>query len=257
MVNTALISIGLEALSVNEEVEEVLIPIVRTESSNGTVSVDYSINDGTATATDDFTATSGTLTFLPDETTKEIAIPILDDSISEIDETFSIAIGNSVGADLGETRTAIITIEDNDISELDTLAFSQAQYNFSEEESEASITVTRTGNADAAVSVDYTSNNNYARAGSDYTTVSGTLNFEPGETSKTFTVPLLDDSLPELDEALNLTLSNPVGIALGPQKNAKLVVEDNDESPFAFKKEVVVSGLGQAIAFDWTPDGKM
>jgi glucose/arabinose dehydrogenase len=257
MVNTALISIDLEALSINEEIGEAIIPIARTDNTEGTVSVDYSINSGTATATDDFTATSGTVTFLPGETIKEIAVPILDDSTSEIDETFSIAIGNSIGADLGATRTAIVTILDNDTTELNTLAFSQAEYSFSEQESQATITVNRTGDDNETVSVDYGSKNDYARADSDYTAVSGTLVFEPGETSKTFTIPLLEDSLPELDEALNLTLSNPVGIELGPQKNAKLVVEDNDESPFTFRKEIVVSGLGQSIAFDWTSDGNM
>jgi hypothetical protein len=257
MANTALISIDLEELSINEEIGEAIIPIARTENTEGTVSVDYSLNSGTATATDDFTATSETVTFLPGETTKEVVVPIIDDSVSEIDETFSIAIGNSIGADLGSTRTAIVTIVDNDTTEQNTLAFSQAEYSFSEEENEATITVTRTGNDNETVSVDYASKNDYAKADSDYTAVSGSLVFEPGETSKTFTIPLLEDDLAELDESLNLTLSNPVGIELGPQKNAKLVVEDNDESPFSFRKEVVVSGLGQSIAFDWTPDGNM
>ena len=110
MFNPGFISIDVDAFSVNEEVEEVLIPIVRTEGSDGTISVDYSINSGTATEGDDFTTSSGTLTFLPGEIGKEITVPIVDDPISEIDETFSIAIGNAVGTDLGDIRTAIVTI---------------------------------------------------------------------------------------------------------------------------------------------------
>ena len=267
MVNTGLISIDLEALSVNEEVESAIIPIIRTESSDGTVSVDYSINDGTATAGDDFIGTSGTLTFEPGETSKEIVVPIIDDTIPETDETFSIAIGNAVGAELGGIRTAIVTIEDNDATELSTLTFSQAEYNFDEDQSEASITVIRTGNSNETVSVDYATGDDYARDGSDYTAALGTLTFGPGEMSKTFTVPLLGDELPELDEALRLTLSNPVGIDLGVQDTARLIIKDNDESPFIFKREVVVSGLAEGerlefsppgpTAFDWTPDGKM
>ncbi len=155
MVNPGIISLDLEALSVNEEVEKAIIPIVRTERSDGTVSVDYSINDGTATAGDDFTATSGTLNFKDGETSKEIVVPIINDTISETDETFSIAIGNAVGAVLGGIRTAIVTIEDNDATELITLAFSQAEYNLSEDQGEASITVIRTGNSNGTVSVEY------------------------------------------------------------------------------------------------------
>ncbi len=260
-INGGIISLDLETLSVNEEVEEAVIPIVRIEGSDGTVSVDYSINEGTAIAGDDFTASSGTLTFAPGETSKEIVIPIIDDLISETDETFSIAIGNEVGAELGEIRTAIVTIEDNDGIKQDTIVFSQAEYNIGEKQVEASITLIRTGNGNGTVSIDYASNDDYARAGSDYIAVSGTLTFEPGETSKTFTVPLLNDNLPELDEALSLTLSNPVGIELGPQNIAKLIIEDNDDSPFIFDKEVLVVGenvrVSGPVAFDWTPDGKM
>ena len=255
MVSAGLISIDLEALSVNEKVNEAIIPIVRIGGSDGTVSVDYSINNGTANEADDFIAASGTLTFLPEETSKEIVVPIVDDQIPEIDETFSIAIGNAIGTDLGETRTATITIIDDDATKLTSLAFSQAEYNFSEEQGEATITVIRTGDDSDTVSLDYATKDDYARAESDYTAVLGTLIFEPGERSKTFTVSLLDDNLPELDEALNLILSNPVGIELGPQKNARLIVEDNDVSPFIFKEEVIVSGLGQVTAFDWTLEG--
>lgn len=267
MVNPGIISIDLEALRINEELEAAIIPIIRTEGSDGTVLVDYSINDGTATGEDDFTATSGTLTFTDGQTSKEIVVPILDDTIPETDETFSIAIGNSVGAELGGIRTAIVTIADNDETDLNTISFSQGEYNLGEEQGEASITLTRTGDTNQTVSVDYSTEDDYARSGADYTRVSGTLTFGPGETNKTFTVPLLDDSLPELDEALNLTLSNPNGIDLGVQNTAKLIIGDNDESPFNFEREIVVSGLAEGnrnsqrlsgpTAFDWTPNGKM
>jgi glucose/arabinose dehydrogenase len=250
------ISIDSDAIRVDEEALEVIIPIIRTESGDNTSSIDYSINDGTATATEDFTATSGTLTFESGETSQQIVVPIVNDEIPEIDETFNIAIGNANGAELGENRTTIVTIVDDDADDIDALAFSQGKYNFSEEQ-QANVTVVRTGNREGTVSVDYASNDEYAREGSDYTTVSGTLTFAPGETSKTFTIPLLDDDLSESDEAIGLSLSNPVGIELGPQENAQLIVEDNDESPFVFDTEIIVSGLNQAVAFDWASDERM
>ena len=151
MVNPGIISIDLEALRINEAAEEAIIPIIRTEGSDGTVLVDYSINDGTATGGNDFTATSETLTFTDEETSKEIVVSILDDTIPETDETFNIVIGNSVGAELGGIRTAIVTIEDNDETDLDTISFSQGEYNFGEEQGEASISLTRTGDTNQTV----------------------------------------------------------------------------------------------------------
>ena len=205
------------------------------------------------------------MTFAPGETRKEIAVSILDDLIPETDETLDIFIGNSVGAVLGGIRTATITIEDNDTAKLNTLTFSHADYSFSEDHGEANITVVRTGNSNETVSVEYITGDDYARADSDYLAVSGTLTFNPGEISKVITVPILNDKLPELNESLNLTLANPVGIELGVQDNARLIIENDDESPYTFEKEIVVSGLIEEengrrsgpIAFDWTPNGKM
>ena len=59
------------------------------------------------------------------------------------------------------------------------------------------------------VSVDYATSDGTAHAGSDYRATSGTLTFAPGETTKTISVPVLEDSHNEGDELMTLTLSNP------------------------------------------------
>ena len=54
-----------------------------------------------------------------------------------------------------------------------------------------------------------------ARAGEDYTETSGTLTFDPLETQRTVTVPIIDDAEPDDGETFTLTLSNPDGATLG------------------------------------------
>jgi glucose/arabinose dehydrogenase len=268
MVNPGLISLNVDAISVNEDVKTAIILINRIGGSDGTVSVNYSINNGTAKTEEDFRGISETITFNPGETSKEIIIPILEDTISETEEIFSLSIGNSIGTVLGDIRTAKITILDNDNSEGATVAFSDVKYKISEGQDQATITVNRTGATDQAVSVDYATSDDYAREGLDYVATSGTLTFKPGEASKTLTIPIKNDDLLELKESFNLTLNNPNGIELGAKNTARLFIEDEDKSPFIFKQEVVVSGLGTGetgnpdipagpTAFDWTPDGKM
>ena len=63
----------------------------------------------------------------------------------------------------------------------------------------------------ATVTVDYATSDATATAGADYTATSGALTFTPGETAKTVSVPVLDDSHDEGEETLTLTLSNPQG----------------------------------------------
>jgi hypothetical protein len=89
------------------------------------------------------------------------------------------------------------------------------------------ITVFRTGLLTNIVSVDYAASGGSASAGLDYTTVSGTLTFLPGETYKTFAVAILNDSSLEPTETVTLALTNAVGAALG-LSNAELFIADNE-----------------------------
>ena len=77
------------------------------------VSVAYATADGTATAGSDYTATSGTLVFGPGQTTKTVAVPIIEDTTFEADETFTLTLSNPVHGTLG-TPSATGTITNDD-----------------------------------------------------------------------------------------------------------------------------------------------
>ncbi|MEM9274720.1 MAG: Calx-beta domain-containing protein [Cyanobacteria bacterium P01_F01_bin.143] len=264
------ISIGAATLTVNEDIGEIIIPLTRIGNTELAASLDYSINNNSARSGQDFIGTSGAINFAPGETNQEITVTIVDDNIFETAESFSLAIGNPTGAILGDIRTATIIIEDNDVIGENTVTFSQEEYSVLEADDAATITVVRTGNVNQTVSVDYNTSDDSARAGLDYTAVSGTLTFAPGQTTKTFDIPLLDDSLPETNEALTINLSNATGIGLGLQQTATLTIEEDDELPFSFDREVVVALDSSSrlvtsdggfepgpTAFDWSPDGTM
>jgi uncharacterized repeat protein (TIGR01451 family) len=100
----------------------------------------------------------------------------------------------------------------------DKLEFSADSYTVAENRGEALITVTRTGTSVGRVTVQYSTEDDTATAGEDYTATSGTLTFESGEMSKTFTIPILTDTTTESEEKIKLILSMPGGIVrLGPQ----------------------------------------
>jgi DNA/RNA endonuclease G (NUC1) len=113
------------------------------------------------------------------------------------------------------------------------LQFSAATYSVAENGGSATITVSRTGGSDGAVSVNYATSNGTATSGSDYTATSGTLNFASGDAAnKTFTVPVIDDVIYEGNETVNLALSSPTGGAtLGSQSSAVLTIVENDPQP--------------------------
>ena len=65
--------------------------------------------------------------------------------------------------------------------------------------------------ASGTVTVDYATADGTATAGEDYSSTSGTLTFAAGETSKTVSVPVLDDVVDEGQETFTLRLSNATG----------------------------------------------
>ncbi|MES9991434.1 MAG: Calx-beta domain-containing protein [Candidatus Thiodiazotropha sp.] len=110
------------------------------------------------------------------------------------------------------------------------LQFNSASYSAAENSGSAAITVTRSGGDSGALSIDYaTTSGGTATADQDYTTTSGTLDFADGETSKQFTVPLLDDATYEGDETVALVLT---GSSVGALNTATLTITENDAQPF-------------------------
>ncbi|MEC4883318.1 MAG: cellulose binding domain-containing protein, partial [Scytonema sp. PMC 1070.18] len=80
------------------------------------------------------------------------------------------------------------------------------------------------------VEVKYATDDGTAIVGSDYKAMSGTLTFAPGETSKTISVPILDDKSTESNETFTLNLSNPTKAAIANGKGIA-TIQDNDSSP--------------------------
>ncbi|MEW6730990.1 MAG: Calx-beta domain-containing protein [Acidobacteriota bacterium] len=221
---TPSIQFSAATYSVNETGGSATITVVRTGSTSSTVTVDYATSDGTATAGADYTATTGTLSFGSGETTKTFNVPVLADLLAEPNETVNLALSNPTGgATLGTPSTAVLTIVN--VAAAGTLQFSAATYSVMENGGSATITVNRINGSDGIVSVNYATSNGTATAGADYTATSGTLTFLNGETTKTFSVPVLADFIAEPDETVNLSLSNPTGGAtLGTPSTAVLTI---------------------------------
>ncbi|HWS90718.1 MAG TPA: Calx-beta domain-containing protein [Pyrinomonadaceae bacterium] len=119
----------------------------------------------------------------------------------------------------------------------------------------ASFVLTRTGGSAGAFNVNYSVRGVTASAGADFTATSGTLSFADGETSKSFTVPVLEDALDEASpETAVVTLSTNGGDldALGPRSTATLTITDNDPAPTVSVGDVsAAEGNSGTTAFEF------
>jgi hypothetical protein len=121
----------------------------------------------------------------------------------------------------------MLTILDDDTA--GSIQFARASFAEVEGAGLATISVTRSGGRADGATVEYAASDGTALTPGDYSVAPGVLTFGPGETTKTFTVTLMGDSVPESAESVTLILSNPGGAAkLGPQSQATLWIVDDD-----------------------------
>lgn len=95
----------------------------------------------------------------------------------------------------------------------------------------AQLTVTLSDPSSATVSVGYTTGNQSALAGSDYTAKTGTVNVAAGKTSAVISIVLTSDSVVEGTEALSVTLAGPTpGVTLGRSVATVSILDDDSSS---------------------------
>ena len=200
-----------------------------SEPSGRDVTVTYGTVDGTAKVNDgDYTAVpAGTnLTIKAGDRQATVSVTLLDDSRVEQLETFQLRVTAVVNAVLDDA-VGVARITDDD-------GLIQILADDADEVVEATgalaVFTVRLSRAhpDDPVTVAYTTEDATATAGEDYTAASGTLTFAKGETTKTVSVTLLNDTVKESAETFRLVLSSPGANAeLGDERGTALILDDD------------------------------
>ena len=172
-----------------------------------------------------FAPVVGTTVAVPAGATSFIVrVPTQNDSLAEPTETMTLAASTPTNA---APVTGTGTITDNDAPVLNIAGPAVID----EAAGTATYTVTLSNPSATAVTVNYASANGSATAGADYVATSGTLNFAPGETSKTITVSINNDTTLERSETLTMNLAAPSGAAIGIGSVASEIVDDGRGLP--------------------------
>lgn len=188
--------------------------------------VDFTTNPGTATpgVGNDYTTTSGTLTFVAGDLSETFNVPILDDLAAEGNEQFTASLSNpSPDATIGAGNPATATITDDPTG---TLQFSQATINTTEEAGSVTVTVTRVGGTEGALSANYSTAPGSATTPADYAAAAGSVNFAAGSAvSQTFNITLVDDAVSEGAEAFTANLT---GASIGAPSTVTINLAASD-----------------------------
>jgi len=218
----SLITLDIAPTSVNEDgTQNLVYTFTRTGNSTDALTVNYNVG-GTATVGTDYTqtgaasfsGTTGSVTFAAGATTATVTIDPTADKIVERNETVALSLASGTGYVIGGTPAVIGTIV-NDDSPTINLSADRTVVEGTTSPQTVSYTLTLSDASTKTITVQYATANGTAAAGLDYTSVTGTLTFNPGVTSQVINIPILNDSINEADETFTLTLSSPTNVNLG------------------------------------------
>jgi hypothetical protein len=193
-------------------------------SSTSVVSVSYNDASGTAVAPTDFLGVSGALTFAPGETVKTVRVPIVDAGSTVPKGDFSFNLFNPVNAVIGNTTALATIIANDEPSGTPLMSIDNPVVDATAAQVTFAVSLNRPSTGTVTV--------NYATAAgtdtaNDFTPVSGTLSFAPGETEKNVTVLLTNGTTPEPEESFNLVLSGVSGATLPNAVGTALIGPSN------------------------------
>jgi hypothetical protein len=187
------------------------------------VTVAYATADGSATAGGDYQAASGTLTFAPNETSKTVTVLVNGDRLGEPDEFFFVNLSSPTNAVIGDGQGQGTIVDDEPRIAI-TPSVSRSEGNTGP--TPFSFTVTLSAAYDAPVAVDWATAAGSATAGSDFQAASGTLTFAPNETTKTVTILVNGDRLPEPAETFFVNLSDATSAVITQGNSVGTIFDD-------------------------------
>lgn len=187
---------------------------------------------------DDINTVMGEVVFQDQISVEQIVVSILADDLPEDDEQFTVSLLSVTGGGMLSSTNIIasLIIQEND----SPIRFSQSVYRVDESDGVVNITITRGLLEDGSqvgpinetttvvlLTIDL---NGTASPGQDYTTVQRVVTFDPGVTTVTEQVYIIDDTEQEGDENFWVALSVPgSSTVLYPPFNAMVVIEFSDD----------------------------
>jgi hypothetical protein len=207
-----------------------LFTVALAAPSQQTIRVNYATTDGTATvAGKDYDRARGVLIFKPGTTYKTVSVNVRGDRRHEDDETFRLLLSSATPGALVQNFLVGTIVNDDPVPSLSisdvSIQEGQAGTRI------AKITVSLSRASGKPVTVAYqTVDGSATTADGDYQAAAGALTFNPGQTRKTISVPIVGDRRFEGHETFTVNLAEPTGATLA-RGTATGTIRNDDKMP--------------------------
>ncbi len=205
------------------------VTVNRTGTTGAAATVDFATVNGSASAGTHYESNGGTLSFAAGETNKTFSLRVTDNATADGNKTFNLELrAPTGGAVLGSPSRATFTVIDNESAATGSgiLKLEQPTFTVQDTDGYAYVTVMRTGVPTGTAGVNYETIDKTAKNNADYTRVTGTVSFAPGEMKKVIAVPLLAHAGDAGEVEFTFRISNASGNAtLGTLIEATVIIQ--------------------------------
>jgi hypothetical protein len=194
--------------------------------SSQSVTVNFATANGTTTAPANYTSTAGTLTFAPGQTSQTITVPVIGDTLFELEEKFFVNLSGSTNATILDAQARGVIRNDDPKPSLTIGDVSLAEGNSG---TKAFVFVIQLSTASGtATKVTFRTTDGTATvAGNDYAAAAATVTIPAGATSKAITVYVTGDTLLEPDETFLVNLTEPANATIADAQAVGTIVNDD------------------------------
>lgn len=193
-----------------------------------------------STAGEDYVASAGTVTIPNGQTSALINIPIIGDRVPEWTEGFYVELTGSNYAKASGFAVGTIT-DDEPQAYISTYPYASASEG-NAGTSPMTFTVVLSNAYDLPVTVSYTTTEGSALAGSDYVATTGSVSFDPGETSQSIVVQVMGDTLQENDEYLGVDLTAATNATFLTGTAIGYILDDDTPPTISISDASIVEG---------------
>ncbi len=194
--------------------------VTRTGSTTGQLVIFYAVS-GSASNGADYASLSVAVTILAGDSSAAIPVTVLNDTLTESDETVSITLLPDASYTLVNPLSDVVTIGDNE-PEISVIA-SDA----SESGASGAFIISRTGSAFFPLTI-YFSVGGTATSGGDYAALATSVTIPAGQSTATLTVTPVGDAVDEADETVTLTILPDVFYTVSDPFVGTVTILDDD-----------------------------
>jgi outer membrane autotransporter protein len=194
----------------------------------GGVTFDIASANGTATAGVDYVASSLTSQTIPaGSSTYTFTVLVNGDTLNEPTETFFVNVTNVTNAIVADGQGVGTIVNDDPLPSLSINDVTVVEGNAGTVN--AVFTASLSAASGQTVTVNFATADGTATQPADYTNTSGTLTFTAGQTTRTITVPVIGELVPEANETFFANLSGATNATI--TDNQGLGTISNDDVP--------------------------